>query len=81
MDPVIIKRERIRLETPKVPCSKSARLLEESGRAVAVELKCSCGELTVVRLDQIKTSDQTPALPQATAATACDNHEHKEANS
>jgi hypothetical protein len=52
MDPVIIKRDRIRMETPREPCAKKARLLEENGAVRAVELRCSCGEVTVIRLDQ-----------------------------
>lgn len=64
--PTIIKRQRVQLEsTGRIPtysnqasardagCEqpKSVRTVEVSGRVQAIELTCSCGEVTVIELD------------------------------
>ncbi len=54
----IIKHDRVRVQTQAArerqaseSCEKAARILEREGRPVAIELRCSCGELTVLELD------------------------------
>lgn len=57
----IIKRQNVRVEeqasTPSRRANgathgqKSVRLLELEGRVHALELRCACGEVTVVELD------------------------------
>jgi len=58
--PSIIKHEHVRLEhapggaesgTTGARCAKSVRLLEVEGTVRALELRCSCGEATVIELD------------------------------
>ncbi len=60
MKPNIIKNKRVRIEDAPGPraqgqassglrCQKSVQLLEESG-AQAIEVTCSCGEVTVIEL-------------------------------
>lgn len=52
MNPVIIKKHNVRVEAA-APCggSKSAELLEQGGVVHAIQVRCSCGELTVIELD------------------------------
>ncbi len=49
----IIKNRRVRLETKPVQCSdqKQVQLLEDEGVVRAIELTCSCGEVTVIELE------------------------------
>ncbi len=60
MKPNIIKNKRVRIEDNPRPvlqgkagvsvrCQKSVQLLEENG-AQAIEVTCSCGEVTVIEL-------------------------------
>jgi len=67
MTPTIIKRHRVRDGAPapaKVRSTpgaqsaaqpgasdKSVRLLEQDGRVYAIELTCSCGDVSVIELD------------------------------
>lgn len=52
----VIKSGRVRLEAAprrprgEVSCEKSARLVHVDGTARAIEIRCSCGELTLVEL-------------------------------
>ena len=54
MQPTIIKRTQVQLEARQVACgsgNKSARILEDQGGVRAIELRCSCGEVTVFELE------------------------------
>jgi hypothetical protein len=69
MTPTIIKRHRVcegtsvpsqpgaQRPTQAEPNDKSVRLLEEGGRVHAIELICSCGDVSVIGLDY---PDATP---------------------
>ncbi len=52
----VIKSGRVRLEAAplrprgEVSCEKSARVVHVEGVARAIEVRCSCGELTLVEL-------------------------------
>jgi len=64
MQNAIIKRSRVQLEERQVVCTdgaKSARLLEDQGVVHAIELVCSCGEVTVFEIEYADTSEQAPA--------------------
>lgn len=70
MNPAIIKRTRVQLDAqPARPSAaagastaaashsdKSVRLLEHEGRVRAIELTCSCGDVSVIELDYPDTS-------------------------
>lgn len=72
MQPVIIKRERVALGAPpprpernaqaascsSTPAKPSLRAVEQDGVVVALELTCSCGEVSLVEL-------RYPADPEA----------------
>ncbi len=59
----IIKRDRVRMNrAPATPAERraaaaaqghqtSARVIQENGRVVAVELTCACGDKTLLELD------------------------------
>lgn len=68
----IIKRQRVTLE-PYSPIAdaggaclheKSVRVLKREGKVMALELTCSCGEITVVEFDdeggQVMPSEPLP---------------------
>lgn len=74
--PTIIKRRRVQLEAVhRVPTraqaaskaqadaahEKSVRALTSDGRVQAIEVTCSCGEITLVELDY----DRAPEAPNA----------------
>jgi hypothetical protein len=55
----IIKRDRVRLSETRAGCAgsppasgpgKTARLVEQAGTPCAIEVVCSCGEVTLVEL-------------------------------
>ncbi len=53
MQPVIIKHRNVRLEQKQVECHsrKTVELLEDQGVVRAIQLRCSCGEITVLELE------------------------------
>ena len=53
MQPIIIKNQNVLLERRSVACDepKSVKLLEHEGVVHAIELVCSCGEVTVLELE------------------------------
>ncbi|MCP3914779.1 MAG: hypothetical protein GY711_04365 [bacterium] len=53
------------LDEPSATCEKAVRLLESEGLARAIEITCSCGEVTVVELDYADAE----AAPAATEET------------
>ena len=54
---------RVLQDQSPAPCpgEKAVRLLDEDGRARAIEFTCSCGEVTVVEL--LYSSDGTEEMP------------------
>lgn len=46
---------------PRCVAKKNAALVEEAGRAVAIEVTCSCGEVTIVELEFKGTPASAPA--------------------
>jgi hypothetical protein len=62
MQPIIIKNRNVRLERKTLRCTeeKAVRLLEDEGAVVAIELSCSCGEVTVVELEYAETPPTEP---------------------
>ncbi|TDJ77561.1 MAG: hypothetical protein E2O39_02080 [Planctomycetota bacterium] len=62
MQPTIIKHRNVRLERKTSPCSeaKTVEILEHEGVVVAIELACSCGEVTVVELEYAEPSPAEP---------------------
>ena len=61
MQSIIIKNKHVRIERTAVKCSaeKSVQLLEDRGAVRAIEIRCSCGDTTVIELEY-----NTPAPPQ-----------------
>lgn len=56
----IIKNRLVRLETKPQSCGKSkqVQVLEDEGVIRAIEIRCSCGETTVIELEY---PDRTPS--------------------
>ena len=72
----IIKKERVTL-APFVPdapveghTEKQVRVLKRDGIVFAVELTCSCGELSVVELSLDETPPPVPETPLPTEETS-----------
>ena len=69
----VIKSERVRLEVAprrsrtESACEKSARLVHVDGVARAIEVRCSCGELTLLELEY--PAETNPAPGPATDPT------------
>jgi hypothetical protein len=62
----VIKSSRVRLEerprrsptaAPAGPHGKSVRAIRVDGEIRAIELRCDCGEVTVVELEYAETGD------------------------
>ena len=53
MQPIIIKNRNVRLETESVEGHppKTVQLLKDGDVVHAIELKCSCGQKTVLEVD------------------------------
>ena len=58
----IIKKQRVKLEQelPARSGEERVELLEEGGVVRAIQVRCSCGEITVVELQYDDTVDPTP---------------------
>ena len=64
----IIKNELVRLEAaprrrakprqPRTDCMKSVQMLRIDGQVRALEVRCNCGEVTVVELDYDEIPDE-----------------------
>jgi len=63
MQPIIIKNRDVRLETSSVQGHepKTVQLLRDGDTVRAIELKCSCGEKTILEIDYETTQPQTPS--------------------
>ncbi|MEM7518357.1 MAG: hypothetical protein AAF368_15725 [Planctomycetota bacterium] len=63
----IIKRDQVRLrattDAPTATHEKNVRVLERDGKPLAVELTCSCGEVTVLELNYASDSQATGNSP------------------
>jgi len=63
----IIKKDQVRAALPgtsPAPCAsepreRSLRVLSESGLVHAIEITCSCGEITLVELDQSPATESS----------------------
>ena len=53
MNPVIIKHRNVRVQASSAPCAdgKSVELLRDGDVVRALQVRCSCGEVTVVEFD------------------------------
>ncbi len=53
MSKVVIKNRDVRIETASIPAhgSKQVELLQEDGIVHAIQVRCTCGEITVLELE------------------------------
>jgi hypothetical protein len=53
MQPIIIKNRNVRIERTAAKCDseKSVQLLEDRGAVRAIEIRCACGDTTIIELD------------------------------
>jgi len=58
MQPIIIKNRNVRIERTAAKCEtqKSIQLLEDRGAVRAIEIRCTCGETTVIELEYTATA-------------------------
>ena len=63
MQPIIIKNRNVRLETESVERhdAKIVRLLKDGDVVRAIELRCSCGEKTVLEIDYEASQPTSPS--------------------
>lgn len=63
MQPIIIKNRDVRLETSSVDGHepKTVQLLRDGDVVRAIELKCSCGEKTILEIDYEASQPPNPS--------------------